>query len=267
MRIVNLLVAVFALGSALAWGQAPSPEEVLVRAEERGLFGIETPTFHAAFSIQVMRSEGTEDLYAFRVWAKEFPDGTVKSLIVYDAPELMAGTAFLTHSPPEGDPRIWMYLPALGVVRELVGQEAEGGEFLPGTGITYHEVAAGFTYREEYQPESLVEEILEGEPAYLLRLIPSQPETRWSEIHLWVHQEEFVVLRAEYYGETGDLQRLLQVGELVEDELGVRPQSLIIEDLAKGSRAVIHIQARSAPEIPDEYFLPENLPSLELGSQ
>lgn len=267
MRIAKLLTVAVVLGAALVWGQTLSPEEILTRAEERGLFGIDTPTFHAAFSVQVVRGEGAEDLYVFRVWAKEFPDGTVKSLIVYDAPELMAGTAFLTHSPPEGDPRLWMYLPALGLVRELVGQEAEEGEFIPGTGISYQEVAAGFTYREGYQPELLGEVDLEGRPAYLLLLTSCQPESRWSEIRLWVHREEFVVLQAEFYGEGGELQRLLSVGELMEDELGVRPQSLQIEDLAKGTRAVIDIQQRSAPEIPDEYFQPESLPSLDLGAQ
>jgi hypothetical protein len=79
-----------------------------------------------------------------------------------------------------------------------------------------------------------------------------------------VHRELYFVVRVELYDEGGKLARRITVPELVEDELGTRPALLRVEDLVKGSWAEVRITERSGAEIPDEYFVPENLPKLHL---
>lgn len=246
------------------WAFAQTAEEILARVEEQGFFGTGRESLYAAIAVEIQEKGQPRVDYGFRVWAKEYPDGTVKFLLLYAAPEDVAGTLFLAHVPKEGATRMWLYLPELALVKELVGETERKGEFISGSGITYEDLSKGFSYREGYVAELLGEEVLNAYPTWKLTLSPEAMDSEWERIVLWVHREHHFVVRAEFYDREGKLSRVLTVPELVWDELGVRPALLRVEDLGKESWAEVRIVERSAETLPDEYFAPANLPELKL---
>lgn len=246
------------------WAFAQTADEILKRVEEQGFFGTGRESLYASLAVEIQeKGQPTVD-YAFRVWAKEYADGTTKVLLLYAAPEDVAGTIFLAHVPKEGNAQMWLYLPELALVKELVGESERKGEFIGGSGITYEDISKGFSYREDYESELLGEEDLSGFPTWKLGLSPKAAGAEWSRIFLWVHREHYFVVRAEFYDKDGKLSRVLVVPELVTDSLGTRPALLRVENLEKGSRGEVRILERSSAEIPDEYFAPENLGKIEL---
>ncbi len=246
------------------WAFAQTADEILKKVEEQGFFGTGRESLYASLAVEIQeKGQPTVD-YAFRVWAKEYSDGTTKVLLLYAAPEDVAGTIFLAHVPKEGTARMWLYLPELALVKELVGEGERKGEFIAGSGITYEDISKGFSYREDYESELLSEEDLSGFPTWKLGLSPRASGAEWSRVLLWVHREHYFVVRAEFYDKDGKLSRVLLVPELVTDSLGPRPALLQVENLGKGSRGEVRILERSCAEIPDEYFLPENLGKLRL---
>lgn len=246
------------------WAFAQTADEILKRVEEQGFFGTGRESLYASLAVTIQEKGQPQVDYAFRVWAREYPDGTVKVLLLYAAPEDVAGTLFLAHVPKEGATRMWLYLPELGLVKELVGETERRGEFLAGSGITYEDISKGFSYRADYASELLGEEVREGHPAWKLELSPKTPGLEWSRIVLWVHREHYFVVRAEFYDQEGKLSRILSVPELVTDALGTRPAALRVEDLVKGGWAEVRIPERGAEVVPDAYFEPANLPKLKL---
>ncbi|MGB9860760.1 MAG: outer membrane lipoprotein-sorting protein [Candidatus Bipolaricaulaceae bacterium] len=246
------------------WAFAQTADEILKKVEEQGFFGTGRESLYASLAVEIQeKGQPTVD-YAFRVWAKEYSDGTTKVLLLYAAPEDVAGTIFLAHVPKEGTARMWLYLPELALVKELVGEGERKGEFIAGSGITYEDISKGFSYREDYESELLSEEDLSGFPTWKLGLSPRASGAEWSRVLLWVHREHYFVVRAEFYDKDGKLSRVLLVPELVTDSLGPRPALLQVENLGKGSRGEVRILERSYAEIPDAYFLPENLGKLRL---
>ncbi|MBC7220348.1 outer membrane lipoprotein-sorting protein [Candidatus Bipolaricaulota bacterium] len=244
--------------------RAFTADEILARVEEQSFFGTGRGSLYVALAVGIEEKNQPPSRYAFRVWAKEYPDGTTKTLLLYAAPELVAGTMYLAHIPKEGPERMWLWLPDLEVLKELVSESERKGEFIAGSGISYDDVASGFSYREGYDATVAGEETVAGHIAWRLDLTPTEPTAEWSRIVLWVHQEEFIVLRAEFYDRAGKQDRVLTVPELVEDEIGLRPAQLVVESPLQGSRATVEIEVRSEAEIPDGYFEPENLGKLEL---
>ncbi|MEM3486106.1 MAG: outer membrane lipoprotein-sorting protein, partial [Candidatus Methanomethyliaceae archaeon] len=232
--------------------------------EEQGFFGTGRGSLYAALAVEIQEKGQPKVDYAFRVWAKEYPDGMVKFLLLYAAPADVAGTLFLAHVPEEGGAQMWLYLPELDLLKELKGEAERKGEFLAGSGITYEDISKGFSYRADYQSELVGEEALETYPVWKLDLSPKTAGLEWSRVILWVHREHYFVVRAEFYDREGKLSRILTVPELVTDVLGTRPALLRVEDLVKGSWAEVRILERSAEVIPDEYFAPENLGKLAL---
>jgi len=253
-----LVVAVSALGM--------TADEILERVEQEGLLGFGQTNLRAEFSVELWEpgdEEPTE--YGFRVWSQEGADETTRALIEYAFPDDVAGMLFLIHTPPEGDARLWLYMPELALVRELLGTAAREGEFIAGSGISYREVAEGLAYRGDYSSELVGEEEIDGVACWRLALTPKKPaEAEWAQIHLWVHVEAYFVIQAEFVGEEGAVERRIIASEIDEDELGLYPRLMTVEDLAEGRSAKVRIAARSAEEVPEAYFVPENLPDLEL---
>lgn len=260
-RTIGLGVAFVLFFGLLGFPQ--TAEEILARVEEQGFFGTGRGSLYAALSVEIQEKGQPRVDYGFKVWGKEYPDGTKKFLLLYAAPEDVAGTLFLAHVPKEGATRMWLYLPELAILKELVGETERKGEFIAGSGITYEDLSRGFSYRAEYRGEVVAEETLGDFPTWKLSLVP-KTEAEWAKIELWVHRDLYFVVRVELYDGEGRLTRVITVPELVKDELGARPALLRVEDLEKGSWAEVRITERSGAEIPDDYFIPENLPKLRL---
>jgi len=264
MNCAIRLLLVVALGVVPLVGiaQGITADEILARVEEQGFFGTGQRNLYVAFAVTIEQPSQLPLEYAFRVWAKEYP-GVTKTLLLHTAPEAVAGTMFLAHLAEERPDRMWLWLPALEILKEMVGESEREGEFIPGSGFTYDDIAAGFAYREGYRATLQGEETLNGQPAWRLELVATAA-AEWSRIRLWVHREAFIVLRGEFYDHSGTHARIMTVPELVEDALGFRPGRLVVETLIQGTRATVEIKARSAEEIPDEYFQPEKLRTLAL---
>lgn len=264
-RVVVAALVVAIAGVTLSGTAQPfTADEILARVEEQSFFGTGRGSLYVALSVRIEEKNQPPAHYAFRVWAKEYPDGTTKTLLLYADPELVAGTMYLAHIPKEGPDRMWLWLPDLEVLKELVSESERRGEFIAGSGITYDDVASGFSYREGYEATLTGEEQVAGHPAWTLELTPTQAGMEWTRIALWVHREEFIVLRAEFFDRAGKLARTLTVPELVTDEVGLRPAQLVVESPLQGSRATVEIEDRSGAEIPDGYFEPGNLGKLKL---
>ncbi len=260
----RLFVAVWAVALLSVIGLAMTADEILQRVEEQGLLGLGAGDFRGALSMVLYEPDEQPEEYRFRVWGREEEDGTVKTIILYAYPELVEGTVFLFHSPPDEDPRLWLMLPELGVVREWVGDRVEQ-EFVRGTGVTYEEIAHGFTYRDGYESELQGEEMLDGEPCWRLLVRPLDGTgAEWASIMLWVHRQQFIVLRADFVDVSGALARRITASQLEQDELGTVPRLLVVEDLLDDVRAEIRIEERTREEIPEEYFIPERLLELDL---
>lgn len=243
---------------------AQTAEEILERVEEQGFFGTGRGSLYAALAVEIQEKGQPKVDYAFRVWAKEYPDGMVKFLLLYAAPADVAGTLFLAHVPEEGGAQMWLYLPELDLLKELKGEAERKGEFLAGSGITYEDISKGFSYREGYAARLVGEETVDTYPVWKLELNPKTASAEWFKILLWVHREQYIVVRAEFYDKDGKLSRILTIPELTVDAVGTRPALLRVEDLLKGSWAEVHISERSVADIPDEYFEPGNLSGLSL---
>ncbi|MFH1610235.1 MAG: outer membrane lipoprotein-sorting protein [Candidatus Bipolaricaulota bacterium] len=259
----TLLVLVLGVVPFLGIAQGITADEILAKVEEQSFFGTGQGNLYAAFAVTIEEGGQAPVGYAFRVWAKEYP-GTTKTLLLYAAPESVAGTLYLAHIPEEGPGRMWLWLPALEILKEMVSEAERRGEFIAGSGVTYDDVASGFSYREGYRATLQGEETADGQAVWRLELVASEPTVEWSRILLWVHQGAYIVLRGEFHDRNGKLARVLTVPELVEDAIGLRPGRLVVESPLKGSRATVEVEARSTADILDEYFQPEKLATLSL---
>ncbi|MCI2426503.1 outer membrane lipoprotein-sorting protein [Candidatus Acetothermia bacterium] len=160
----------------------------------------------------------------------------------------------------DGEARMWLYLPLLGITTEIIVEEAitgAGGLFMIGVQPIII---------EEYSAQRIGEEILfiaeEKRPVYLLALT-ARPDARvdFPSVQMWVDKERFLPLRIENYTAAGELALQVEILAWEEFEEAFAPTKISIRNLLAGSERTITIYERWRPiePFPAQLFDPKKL--------
>jgi len=195
------------------------------------------------------------------------------SLLYYLEPADVSGTIFLMHDAQSDDEdnRLWLYLPFLGIPKELVSDDDRGGSFA-GSSLSYEDlgdqdqrddydavllgqedVTIGDLVRTAYKLESTAKEGVDAD----------EPRTV-----LWIDTEFLIMLKLEAYNDLGNLSSTMEVLELVEFEEKLSAGAMLATDVSAGSSTTITISGRRRPdaEIADDVFSAENLTTFDLAA-
>ncbi len=192
------------------------------------------------------------------------------SLIYFIEPADVQGTIFLTHETEEeeAENRLWLYLPILGVPKELVSEEERGGSFA-GSSLSYEDLGDD-DRRNDYDAVLLgEEEFVVGELTRTVYKIESTAKAGADvdtlRTVLWIDTEFFIMLRMEGYNDLGNLDATMQVLALGEFEGKLTADSLLAENVTEESSTTVTIldQHRPETEIADDVFAPENLTTFD----
>ena len=170
----KLLAAAMAAGIAL-------PTTLLAQsAEEKGLqiaqeadrrdegFGDHEQTL-----VMILRNRhGQETTREIRGKSLEVADDGDKSMVIFDSPKDVEGTALLTHSHKSGDDDQWLYLPALKRVKRIASNN-KSGPFM-GSEFAYEDLSSQEV--EKYTYKYLKDEVLDGQDMFVIERYPTD---RW----------------------------------------------------------------------------------------
>jgi len=212
-------------------------------------------------------SDGTTGYNLFTSLAKLSTDPNVPDmlLIYFEEPEDVAGTLFLAITPSEGDSRMWLYLPALGSVKELISEEQEQS-FADST-FSYKDIGSASSIRDDYDAELIGEETvtIDGESydCYVLKLTAKpDADVDYPTGKLWVDKENWLSLKGENYNEEGNLETIMEVTKLGTFEGNLIFDQMVSENIIEETSTTMTFIDRKRPEeeLPDSLFDPENLP-------
>ncbi len=244
-------------------------DEILDRVEEEGDLAA-TGSLIMVLRFDNAYSDGTTTYTIFGGLSKLVEGQPDRSLIYFKEPPDTEGTIFLSIDPVESeeDTRLFLYLPALGTVKELLSTEQRKASFA-GSAFSYEDVGGEDT-REKYSAELTDEDTVTigdaSRPAYLISLTArSGADVDYPTAKMWVDKESFLILRSESYNDLDDLERTMEVLALGEFEGRTVADELIARDVLEGDSTKITILERRRPEveISDEVFRPKDLPQFD----
>lgn len=190
------------------------------------------------------------------------------SLIYFIEPANVAGTIFLTREFDDDDARLWLYLPMLGIPKELVSEEERGGSFA-GSALSYADL--GEREGRAYYDVILIreEDVVIGEFVRTAYVIESTAKPDADVDHprsiVWIDTEFLIMLKVESYNDLGNLATIMEVLALGEFEDRLTVTEMLATNHLDGSTTIITIleQRRPDVEIADETFAPENLTTFD----
>jgi predicted RND superfamily exporter protein len=183
-----------------------TPEEqglaIAVEADRRDTgFG----DFLAELSMILRNRHGEESSREMRTRTLEVEDDGDKSLVIFDRPGDVAGTAFLSWSHTTGSDDQWIYLPALKRVKRIATNN-KSGPFM-GSEFSYEDISSQEV--EEYTYRYLRDELLGGVETYVVEQDPVDDNSGYSRVVVWRDKEHFRPLKIEFFDRKGDLLKTL----------------------------------------------------------
>jgi len=209
LRSLTLLCALFVpVGPSPVVGQhdqaAERAREIAAEADRRDRgFG----DYRARLEMVLRDSDGDETRRELGLSVLEAGGDQEKSLIAFESPRDIRGTALLTYSHPDRENEQWLYLPALRRTKRI-SATGRSSPFM-GSEFAYEDLVR--TSIDEYEYRYVDEEDLDGIPTWVIERFPRYEGTGYSRERLWIDQAEYRILRTDYWDLRGRELKTLTV--------------------------------------------------------
>ena len=161
--------------------------------------------FTSVLTMILKSRHGEESVRHLRIRSLEGEDGGNKTLIVFDRPGDIKGTALLTFSYKTKQDDQWLYLPALKRVKRISSRN-KSGPFM-GSEFAYEDISCQEI--EKYTYKYLRDEILEGEMCFVIERYPIDPRSGYTRQVVWIDQREYRFRRIDFFDRKKELLKTL----------------------------------------------------------
>ena len=189
---------------AMTWAQAPE-ERGLEIAEEADRRDTGFADSASTMTMVLRNRHGQETTRQMRSRILERLDDGDMSLIIFDDPADIKGTAFLTHSHGEPPDDQWLYLPALKRVKRIASRD-KSGPFM-GSEFSYEDLASQEI--EKYTYRYLRDETSDGRDHFVIERVPVDERSGYTRQNTWIDKDEYRVFKVEFYDRKESLLKTL----------------------------------------------------------
>lgn len=130
-----------------------------------------------------------------------------KTLIIFDNPGDVKGTAFLSFTHKEGPDDQWLYLPALKRVKRISSSN-KSGPFM-GSEFAFEDLSSQEV--EKYTYNYLRDERDSEREYYVIERIPLDPKSGYSKQIVWYGKEQYRIWKIDFYDRKEELIKTLEI--------------------------------------------------------
>jgi uncharacterized protein len=182
--------------------------EIAARADrtDRGFLNSEVE-----LEMILRNATGKESRRTLKIATLEIPDESVgdKSLVIFDSPSDIKGTALLSHANILDPDDQWLFLPALKRVKRISSAN-KSGPFV-GSEFAFEDFTALELNKYDYR--YLREEDIDGLKTDVVERTPRYENSGYTRQISWVDQDVYQVRKVEFYDRRGDLLKTLTLND------------------------------------------------------
>jgi len=128
-----------------------------------------------------------------------------KTLIIFDEPRDVKGTAFLSYTHAKVPDEQWLYLPALKRVKRISSNN-KSGPFM-GSEFSYEDINSQEV--DKYTYKYLRDEKVEGRDSFVNENYPSYEYSGYTRMVVWIDKEYYQPVKIQYYDRKNELLKTL----------------------------------------------------------
>jgi len=162
----------------------------------------------------LINAQGQESVRKLLFAGREDMNRREKTVVHFDFPPDVKGTALLTHEHGEQDDDQWLYLPSLKRVKRIASSN-QSGSFM-GSEFAYEDLVV--RQIEKYTFRYLGDEVIDGQDCYVIERTPKNRNSGYSKVVRWRMKSNLQELRTDYYDRKGELlkQRFMTGHRLID---------------------------------------------------
>jgi len=194
-------------------------------------------------TLTLVSSKGSERKRKMHIWSYTDPKtDETKMLMVFVEPPDLRGTKFLIHEHKNRDDDMWFYLPALRKVKRIAAG-GKAGSFM-GSDFSNYDIGGG--EYEDWNYTLLGDTLLDGISIWIIEATPKSPEivkkSGYTKIIKWVRDDNYIVIRSDYYDRSGELFKRIEVSEIKEMGGILFETRMEAIDLDSGHRSIFQFE-------------------------
>jgi len=163
----------------------------------------------ASIAMTLRDQHGNERTRYMRNRIMEVDNDGDKSIIIFDNPGDVKGTAFLSYTHKEGSDDQWLYLPRLKRVKKISSSN-KAGAFM-NSEFAFEDIASQEV--EKYSYKFLREDEYEGKKCFVIESDPVDVKSGYSRLEVWIDQQRYIPLKTDFYDRGGRHKKTLMLSE------------------------------------------------------
>ncbi|MEZ5509417.1 MAG: outer membrane lipoprotein-sorting protein [Gammaproteobacteria bacterium] len=225
----SLLAAVLIALPPFATAEVPDANTIIERARQNSA-GF-SDMIHEVRMI-LIDANGERSEREMLLKARSDEHGNSSSLSIFTAPQREKGIALLTHSKKGGDDEQWLYLPSTKRLKRIAGT-ARTSSFR-GSEFTFEDLADQNPV--QYRFETVAAEACDAQQCFVLDRFPAPSlESSYSKTRLWIDQEHYRVIKADFYDADGKRFKSMQTYDYrLYDKRLWNPARIVMSNLVTG---------------------------------
>ncbi|MHA7872203.1 MAG: outer membrane lipoprotein-sorting protein [Hyphococcus sp.] len=147
--------------------------------------------------------------FSFSTLEKENEDVGDKSLVIFQSPRDVEGTALLSHAKILDPDDQWLFLPALKRVKRISSSNKSGA--FVGSEFAFEDFT--ITELNKFTYKYIGEEEIDGMTADVIERFPRYEKSGYTKQKTWIDQEIYQPRRVEFYDRKGELLKTLNLSD------------------------------------------------------
>ena len=191
----------------------------------------------ATLQMELVDRHGQSNTRQMRTKTLEVADDGDKTLIIFDSPRDVAGTALLSFTHRVGDDDQWLYLPALKRVKRIASRN-KSGPFV-GSTFAYEDLTSQEVPKYTYT--YLRDDEIDGEAVWVVGYDPVDPNSGYTIQETWISKEHYRFEKVEYFDrKKSALKTLRWTGYNLYEDRYWRADAMIMDNHQKGTSTTLH---------------------------
>jgi len=194
------------MAGAPAWANAATAEqrglEIATEADQRDIGFVD---YRVKLEMTLRNKHMQHTSRSMRNTTREQANDGDKTLIVFDNPRDVKGTAFLSHTHKLSADDQWLYLPALKRVKRISSSN-KSGPFM-GSEFAYEDIASQELEKYTYLYTGDTKD--DKRDYFIVERTPTDPKSGYSRQIVWFDKSEYRVWKIDFYDRKNELLKTL----------------------------------------------------------
>jgi len=211
-------------------------------------------------TLTLVNAQGQESVRKLRFEGFEGTTRHDKTVLRFDYPADLKGTALLTHEQADQDDDQWLFLPTIKRVKRIASSN-KSGSFM-GSEFAYEDLVV--RQLDKYSFKYLGDETIDGKDCYVIEAVPRSEKSGYSRLMRWRQKSNLQEVRTDFFDRKGELLKQRALEDLRQFDGFWRATRITVSNVQTGKKSsLVFENLKLKQHLPEQAFSVQEFNAVE----